>query len=209
MHKVRIQFSKGGALRFVGHLDFLRVFQQALRRSGLPVAYSQGFNPHILLSFALPLPLGMESVNDYADLVFEKPVNDKDAAECLQRHVPSGLIIKKMWEAEGRNAASLTAAADYTLKGEITTDLLAAKEWIIPKKTKSGIKDTDIRPDIFDIKKAGDTITLSLAASSGRFVNPLSVAGIVLGREVAASEVVRAELYEKIGERFIALDKYK
>jgi radical SAM-linked protein len=205
MNKVCVQFSKSGALRFIGHLDFLRVFQQALRRSGLPVAHSQGFNPHILLSFALPLPLGLESIHDYADLTFTEDINLKETTAHLQTHVPEGLKILCLFESGGRNVAAVTAAADYTVKGKIITDLLAAREYIIPKKTKSGIKDTDIRPDIFDIKKEGDNITLRLAASSGRFVNPLIVAEIILGRKVSANEITRAEMYRQVGEIFIPL----
>jgi len=57
MNKIRLRFSKTGTLCYLGHLDFLKVFTQAIRRSGLPIAYSQGFNPHQIISFALPLPL--------------------------------------------------------------------------------------------------------------------------------------------------------
>ncbi|MCL2500553.1 MAG: TIGR03936 family radical SAM-associated protein [Defluviitaleaceae bacterium] len=214
MFKVRIRFSKDGALRFIGHLDFLRVFQQALRRSELPVAYSQGFNPHIQLSFALPLPLGMASANDYADLTLKESVNMENAKKLLQNQAPLGLTIKKMWETEGRNAASITAAADYELKcdesempsiREAAKNLLAANVYMIPKKTKGGIKDTDIRPDIMSIETSGNTAVMRLAAGSGRFLNPLTAAAILLGRETAACEIIRLELYEKIGEAFVPI----
>ncbi|MCL2189383.1 MAG: TIGR03936 family radical SAM-associated protein [Defluviitaleaceae bacterium] len=208
MVKVRIQFSKDGALRFIGHLDFLRVFGQMLRRAELPVAFSQGFNPHILLSFALPLPLGMVSGNDYADLTLAHQVNLLDAVKVLQTHAPQGLTLHKIWETEGRNTASVTATADYTLAGEIVTDLLASQEYIIPKKTKSGVKDTNIRPDIFDITETKGQITLRLAAGSGRFLNPVTTAKILLNREVSAHEITRAELYARVGEAFIPLDKF-
>ncbi|MCL2603929.1 MAG: TIGR03936 family radical SAM-associated protein [Defluviitaleaceae bacterium] len=209
MHKVRIQFSKDGALKFIGHLDFLRVFQQALRRSGLPVAYSQGFNPHILLSFALPLPLGMASLHDYADLTLAESTDMENARVRLQEYAPLGLTVLTIWEADGRSAAAVTEAADYILtvkEAEITTvrqavhELLAAKEYIIAKKTKGGIKDTDIRSDIIDIKSNGNVVTMRLSAGSGRFLNPMTVAAILLGRDTAACEMIRAELFKKEGE---------
>jgi radical SAM-linked protein len=183
-------------------LDFLRVFQQGLRRSGLPAAYSRGFNPHMLLSFALPLPLGMASVHDYADLTLAEPVNTKTAAALLQAHMPPGLRILAVRESGERSAAAITAAADYTLKGSMVNDLLAAGEYIIPKKTKSGVKDTDIRPDIFNIEAQSGQITLRLAAGSARFINPMTVAGILLGRSVSPCEITRTELYIKRGEQF-------
>ncbi|MCL2456261.1 MAG: TIGR03936 family radical SAM-associated protein, partial [Defluviitaleaceae bacterium] len=78
MQKIRLKFSKTKTLRFIGHLDFLRVFQQTIRRAGLPAAFSQGFNPHLMISFALPLPLGMESLNDYADITLESEASFDD-----------------------------------------------------------------------------------------------------------------------------------
>jgi len=212
MRKVRIRFSKGGALRFIGHLDFLRVFNQAIRRAGLPAGYSHGFNPHMLLSFALPLPLGMESIHDYADLVLTDGGDLNEMAQRLQANAPEGLAILSITEFEGKGAASVIVAADYIL-GENSdevqkraADLLAAKEWIVPKKTKSGTKDTDIRADIFDIFQSGNNpLTLRLAASSGRFVNPLTVAKIITNRTVNPHELKRAEMYARAGEIFITL----
>jgi len=207
MTKTRILFAKEGALRFIGHLDFLRVFGQMLRRTGLPLAYSQGFNPHIQLGFALPIPLGMGSTHDYADLTFAQPIDVKQAAALMQAQAPAGLIIHRLWEHEGRNSASITAAADYAFEGAIAVDLLSAPEYIIAKKTKSGTKDTNIRPDIFDIYNEGTQITMKLAAGSGRFLNPITVARLLTGRDVTAGELVRAELYAKVGEAFVPLNE--
>jgi len=205
MIKTRILFAKDGALRYIGHLDFLRVFGQMLRRTGLPLAYSQGFNPHILMGFALPLPLGMGSTHDYADLTFAQPVDLNNAVALMQTHAPAGLTIRRIWESEGRNSASIAAAADYVFDGTIVADLIAAPEYIVAKKTKSGTKDANIRPDIFDIYNEGTQITMRLAAGSGRFLNPLTVAQIITGQEVTAGEVVRKELYARVGEAFVAV----
>lgn len=73
--RVRIKFAKTGALKFVGHLDFMRYFQKLLAKSGLPVIYSRGFNPHMMITFAAPLGLGEETIGDYADvdLAFRDP----------------------------------------------------------------------------------------------------------------------------------------
>ena len=66
--KVRIKFSKEGPMKFVGHLDTMRYFQKAIRRAELPVAFSGGYSPHMIMSFAVPLGVGMESLGDYFDL---------------------------------------------------------------------------------------------------------------------------------------------
>jgi len=206
MLKTRIQFAKGGALRYIGHLDFLRVFGQTVRRTGLPVAFSQGFNPHILLTFALPLPLGMASTYDYADLTFTEGVDVNRVAAALQAQTPAGLEIHRVWETQGRNGASLCAAADYTLAGTPTVDILAATEWIISKKTKSGLMNTDIRPDIFNVVTEGETTVMRLAAGSGRFLHPLVAAEILLGRTVTAGEIQRTELYGQTDTTFVPLE---
>ena len=200
MTKIRLRFSKDGPLRYIGHLDFLKVFQQTIRRAKLPVAYSQGFNPHMLLSFALPLPLGMISSSDYADLTLEYEMPLDALISQFNAQAPSGLRILSAWAFDGPGAAALVTAADYMLDvqenvDEIIQVLLSQESIVIPKKTKSGIKDTDIRPDILDISVEGPAVMMRLSASSGRFLNPLIVAKLILGRDTDPSSIVRHELY--------------
>ncbi|MCL2356843.1 MAG: TIGR03936 family radical SAM-associated protein [Defluviitaleaceae bacterium] len=183
MNKIRLRFSKFGTLAFIGHLDFLRVFQQTIRRAALPAAFSQGFNPHLLLSFALPLPLGMESANDYVDLTLAEDMPCDEIAVRLNSAAPNGLVIHAAYPASDK-AASVVVAADYVIttagappphprKGsnapldpdietafhavsekvsERMAEILRAKEIIVPKKTKKGVRDTDIRGDIFGLE---------------------------------------------------------
>lgn len=197
--KMRIRFSKGGPLCFIGHLDFLRVFQQMIRRSGVPIAYSQGFNPHQILSFALPLPLGMASGNDYADIALTAPCEDIVAR--LNAVAPTGLVVHAAYLPEGKPAAAAAAIADYTLTASITPEqisaVLNAKEIVIPKKTKSGVKDTDIRPDIINITPTEAGAILKLSAGSARFLNPLLAAEVLLGEKPCPSQFVRQELYRQ------------
>jgi len=226
MVKVRLQFSKGGGLRFIGHLDFLKVFQQALGRSKLPVAYSQGFNPHMQLSFALPLPLGMTSQHDYADLTLDVHVPEGEIIARLNAHAPGGLVVSGAREFTGPGAAALVMAADYVFPvelmlpditdmespaaslamcEEIAQTLLARESIVIPKKTKSGIKDTDIRPDILDISVSPQHVTMRLAAGSARFLNPLIVAGLLQGRDACPASITRVELYHHASKTDTAL----
>ena len=66
--KVRIQFSKHGAMKFLGHLDIMRYFQKAIRRAGIDIAYTGGFSPHPVMSFASPLGVGLESDGEYMEI---------------------------------------------------------------------------------------------------------------------------------------------
>ena len=66
--KLRIKFSKHGVLKFIGHLDVMRYFQKAIRRAEIDIAYSTGFSPHQIMSFAAPLGIGLESNGEYMDI---------------------------------------------------------------------------------------------------------------------------------------------
>ena len=206
MIKLRLCFTKTGPLRYIGHLDFLKVFQQTIRRAGLPVAYSQGFNPHIQLSFALPLPLGMTSANDYADLTLKHEMQEAKLLSNFNANAPDGLVLSSAKPFSGAGAAALATAADYFLFTDIDAskaiDCILSKESIvIPKKTKSGVKDTDIRPDIFHISKEDNHILMRLAAGSGRFLNPLVVAKLLINEDASPSSIIRNELYSQDNDK--------
>jgi len=203
--KKRIVFSKYGNLRFIGHLDFLRVFQQTIRRANLPVAYSQGFNPHILISFALPLPLGMSSMFDYVDITLNEEC--PNVIELLNIYAPSGLKIHKSSPVTDKGAASVVTAADYRVKIEKNIDVMGKLEGIIKsetiittKKTKSGLKNVDIRPDIIHLEKVTESpnsaILMRLYAGSARFLNPVTVAELLTEEKVSPYTIERVNMYK-------------
>ena len=84
--KVRIKFSKEGPMKFVGHLDTMRYFQKAIRRAELPVAFSGGYSPHMIMSFAVPLGVGMESLGDYFDLEMAEDMATSEIAASFKIH---------------------------------------------------------------------------------------------------------------------------
>jgi len=208
-NKIRLRFSKTDTLRFIGHLDFLKVFTQTIRRSGLPIAYSQGFNPHQIISFALPLPLGMESVNDYADISLTTDVPHDEIIEKLNSAAPQGLRVLAAYKPTGATAAAATAVADYALTADISEEaiqkILTAENIVIPKKTKSGVKNTDIRPDILDITKTDSGAILRLSAGSAKFLNPLLVVAQLIDSTPCNSQLSRLELYRNGEEGLTSL----
>ena len=205
--KLLLRFSKKGALKYTGHLDLLRAFQRSIRRAGLIAAYSQGFNPHMLLSFALPLPLGMESENDYAALALEARLPEDEIISRFNDSAPEGLLLTGVKPvAEGSpGIAAVTAAADYAVfmprLSEFNPEsLLSRPSIILPKKTKSGVKDTDIRPDIFGLRVISEQgrgfLFMRLSAGSERFLNPKLVIGLIT-ENAEHVPVARLELYDK------------
>ena len=163
--KIRIQFAKYGKMVYIGHLDIMRFFQKALRRAGVDLAYTQGFNPHPILSFAAPLGVGITSCGEYADLEVCSTDSTQRMLERLNAVMADGIEILdyRLLPEDAKNAMSSVAAADYCLtfrdrkepadpaaylKGLET--FLQQPSIVIEKETKKGSREVDIRPLIFD-----------------------------------------------------------
>ena len=108
--RIGVKFSRTGRTRFVSHLDMQRLFSRALRRSGLPVKYSQGFNPHIVTSFASALAVGMETHGDYMEFYTTEDVPVGEIKQRLTDAMPEGIGILKVGEM-AENAPKLMAAS--------------------------------------------------------------------------------------------------
>ena len=85
MNKYRLKFSKSGKMIYIGHLDLLKFFIRLIKRTQLPIAYSNGFNPHQQLTFAIPLSLGMTSYGEYLDIQLTAPVDCEEIKNRLHR----------------------------------------------------------------------------------------------------------------------------
>ncbi len=158
----------------MSHLDFVRMFGRALRRAKLPVAYSEGFNPHPLLGFALPLSVGYTSECEILELTLTENIPPDEVAKRLNSTLPEGVRIVQGYTGKS-NMKALTYALYVVYPERMpagVADFLLKEEILIEKKTKSGIKETDIRPDIKDIKLYLDRIEMTLSAGSHRNLKP-------------------------------------
>jgi radical SAM-linked protein len=187
--KYVIKFSKRGRMAFISHLDLSRTFLRALRASGIRPSYSEGFNPHPKMSFALPLSLGFESVSEYLDVETETEVDLKQAAKQLNERLPNGIevtgVIEKDVTMNGTLAAHVSFAeyeilAPFTKSGEENpATYLAQKSIIIEKESrKTGkVNQMDIKPQIAAFEKLSTfnsfiTYRAKLASASGNLLNP-------------------------------------
>jgi len=93
MQKVKLTYKKGEEVRFIGHLDMVRVFQRALRRADLPISYTEGFNPHPKISFGPALKLGLTSEDQTLTLTLEKPLSLEEIKLKLDEVLPAGISI--------------------------------------------------------------------------------------------------------------------
>lgn len=121
--RYRVRFTKREALRFISHHDLLRVFELALRRSGLKVAHTQGFNPRPKLSFALALSLGIESLDELVDIDLlhdDAPLAPPELVKVLGAQLPAGLTLLQAEFATGR---PVVEACEYECEIPPTHDL--------------------------------------------------------------------------------------
>ena len=114
--KARVKFSKQGEMRFVGHLDFMRFFQKVIRRAHIEISYSEGLSPHMIMSFASPLGVGVTSSGDYVDIELAAPLSTEEALRRLNEASADGvcfLDFRQVEEGKAGRAMALVAAADY------------------------------------------------------------------------------------------------
>jgi radical SAM-linked protein len=221
-NKYRIFFAKDGAARFIGHLDLQSLFAKAIKRAALPVAYSQGFNPHQLMSFAMPLSLGMAGRGEILEIFLTKQLNPNFVAGSLQGQMPAGLRICRVEEVpnNGKSAAALVYAARYLIcfpfemiyaaRFAMAHDVMRNdRPLIVETKTKKGIKSQDIGQDIFAVgMNFGETtgcIEVVLAAGSSRNLKP-QVVGEYFAKLLRADILPQDIYYERIE---LLLDKQK
>ncbi len=178
--KYKIKFSKSGNMIYIGHLDLLKVTQRAVKRSGLPIAYSQGFNPHQQMSFALPLSLGVVSYSEVLDIELTEEVNPNEIKDKLNKSYPDGIEILSVrkFNFEEKNSASQVEVGTYEVFCEGIKDLkrsievlMKQDEIVVSKKTKrKDFKDTDVKHMIYELK-ALDENKVFLKISTGSKLN--------------------------------------
>lgn len=117
--KVRVKFRKEGSLRFVGHLDTMRFFQKMIRRAEIPIAYSKGFNPHMIMSFANPLGIGVTSQGEYFDIELKEAIPSEEAMRRLNATSVYGIEVlsfKEIASEKKMNGMTILAAAGYLVE---------------------------------------------------------------------------------------------
>ena len=162
--KVRIKFTKHGALKFIGHLDVMRYFQKAIRRAGIDVAYSSGFSPHQIMSFAAPLGVGLTSDGEYFDIEVNSVTTSEDMKKRLNDTMAEGIEVLEVLALPEhcKNAMASVAAAGYeiTFREGCQPDFslsdaicLFQKQEHVPylKKTQKSEIELDLKASVYDI----------------------------------------------------------
>ena len=207
--RVRLTYSKTGAAAFLGHLDLVKVFTRAIRASALPpLRYSQGFHPHPKLSFAHPMPVGVESVDEYADVELEWAAVAERIPAAINGHLPEGVSIRKA-EFISLQAPSVSAIisaqvfqisleavqralkngasgpeidfADFNKFDGFLRDFMAMDEIMVHIERGAKSRELDIRPLLSRLVRDGDLLTMELRSTSGAGVKPHEVVSNLFG----------------------------
>ena len=214
---IRMKFKKHGCMKFIGHLDIMRYFQKAIRRADIDIAYSEGFSPHMIMSFAAPLGVGLTSEGEYVDLQVNSCASSKAAVDALNSVMVDGMEVVsfKLLPENVKNAMSSVAAADYFVKWregyapenweEKFNVFLQKEEMLIVKKTKRSEAEVDLKPMLYKTELRDGGIFMQVACGSVNNLKPELVmeafakdAGIELAP--FALEVCRLEVYADLGD---------
>ena len=204
--RAMIRFGKQPRLRFISHLDLQRFFQRALNRTGLPIAWTQGFNPHPILSFGSALALGWTSEYEILDVKLSAPMGRKRTEEAMRAALPVDLPVLEVRMVDDRHPApmAMVRASDYeiVLSGETAAATLDAAEEFLRResvmamrKTKSGEREVDVRPMALSLKREGDVLNARLMLTEKETLKPdLLVRALA---EIAGAEVPEMRIHRK------------
>lgn len=209
MQRLRLTFAKTAAMKFSGHLDLHRAWERTLRRAGLPLAYSEGFNPQPKIQLASALPLGFTSECEVANVWLETPQDLEAARAALEQAIPPGIALREIAEVPQRGPALQTQviAAEYRVvvtsalspeaMDERIAALLAAPEI---RRVRRG-KEYDLRPLIESLERVGVdelgyVLLMRLAAREGATGRPEEVVD-ALGLNAAEALFHRQRMFFK------------
>lgn len=191
--KARIKFRKYGIMKFIGHLDVMRFFQKVMRRADIPIAFTGGYSPHMIMSFAQPLGVGITSDGEYLDIELKEPIDSKEAVRRMNQVMVEGIEIvsfRQILDDKKYSGMTIVDAADYKvtlLESFKSSDVMlpVPQDWsekvdffmaqpqiVVWKKTKRSEKEVDIKPMIYKMQVSEDNIYLLLATGSEQNLKP-------------------------------------
>lgn len=182
MKLIRVFFEKRDRAKYISHLDLTRCMTRAFARTAIPVWFTEGFNPHIYMTFALPIPLGFEGARESFDFKLQE---DDFSLEQVKEQLNAALPpdIRVLEAAPAVNKPEAIAWADYRIQifdpaGAAALerdweDLLAQPAIPVEKKTKHRVQQLDLRPMITERSRQGegDCLTLELRLPGGAAMN--------------------------------------
>lgn len=201
MSRVRVAFSKEDPVRWLSHLDTLKAFERALRRADIPLAFSEGFNPHPKIAFASALAVGVVSLGEYVDIELADEADITKVSEQLQKIMPEGFCIldvksvppgtQSLMAAVNRaqyrvRAALLALVDDGRIENAINKSMVES-DWLVEREGKRGVSTKNIRSGIFQLsgQVVDDNLVLEMLVQTGSEgnVRPEEVLKVICERD--------------------------
>jgi radical SAM-linked protein len=176
VQRIRLRYTKRGRLRFTSHRDFQRAFERALRRAGVPMAYSAGFTPHPKVSYANAAPTGTGSEAEYLEIALTEARDPENLRELLDESLPAGLDIVEAVEARTPGLADRLTASVWELRldgvapeeAEHAVAVFEAAETVaVERQTKKGLRAFDARAAVVNLDVSRETHSPQPAAGVG------------------------------------------
>lgn len=182
--RIIASIEKGEAVRFISHLDIQRSLQRTVRRAGLPVSFSQGFNPHPLISFATALSVGQTGGGEWIEIKMDEDISTDEFTRRMNESFPEGMRVSSAYIArEGTpSVATLMRSAEYSascsgvntdLMLRAVNDVMSGQSIIVTKSKKQNgrkVKDAevDLKPMIYDFSVVSVTSDSIKVRAEGR-----------------------------------------
>lgn len=182
MNLVRLWYRKEGAAKYMSHLDLVRVMGRVFHRARIPLWYTEGFNPHPFMTFALPLSLGTVGLRESVDIKLEQELSEKELMERMNPCLPEGITVFDVTQPEmkpgeivyGKYRVFFTCdAAEPEALLEALRRQLEKKELLVEKKSKKGVRLFDLKPAIQEYALAleDETVRLEIVLPAGSTLN--------------------------------------
>ena len=227
MHRYLLGFYKKGNMRFISHLDLQRLFKRCIKRAGIEVAYSNGFNPHEKINIVHPLSLGFETDLDYFEIDTQKPYPEDQMVEGMNLALPEGIRFTFCREIphSSRNSSSIAESSLYeavlpssqnlNIDGFIIQDRVAIlkKDKKTKKMVEKDVKDWIGRIELLEETQTGSRLSLLLRSAPNETLNPVNLleslcafSGCPFDRE--SVRVTRKDLFARKDGELVSLSCY-
>lgn len=227
MHRYLLGFYKKGNMRFISHLDLQRLFKRCIKRAGIDVAYSNGFNPHEKINIVHPLSLGFETDLDYFEIDTQKPYPEDQMVESMNLALPEGIRFTFCREIphSSRNSSSIAECSLYeavlpssqnlNIDGFIIQDRVSIlkKDKKTKKMVEKDVKDWIGRIELLEETQTGSRLSLLLRSAPNETLNPVNLleslcafSGCPFDRE--SVRVTRKDLFARKDGELVSLSCY-
>jgi len=201
--RLRVRFDKKGLLRFISHRDLMRLFERALRRAALPLAMTQGYNPHPRISFPMALGTGIAGEDEVMEFELQEWLPATAVRESLALQLPPGITLREVRAVRPGGGSTVTGISyrvrflqEPSLTKERVRALLQQRSIPVRRRRKGADKDVDIRPFLKDLRLDGDVLTMDCCVDQGSTTRPeevLQSLGVDVAGWLPRMEMTRVE----------------